>query len=35
LVPSDIDSLLFVVDTTNTVPGTAGQFTLGDLRVEH
>jgi hypothetical protein len=34
-VPSDIDTLLFVVDTTNTVPGTAGRFTLGDLRVEH
>jgi hypothetical protein len=28
------DTLLFVVDTTNTVPGTRGSFTLENLRVE-
>jgi hypothetical protein len=28
------DTLLFVVDTTNTLPGTAGSFTLENLRVE-
>jgi hypothetical protein len=33
--PSDIDTILFVVDTTNTAPGSAGRFTVSDLRVEH
>jgi hypothetical protein len=28
------DTLLFVVDTTNTLPGTAGSFTLENIRVE-
>jgi hypothetical protein len=28
------DTLLFVVDETNTLPGTAGSFTLENLRVE-
>jgi hypothetical protein len=28
------DTVLFVVDTTNTLPGTAGTFTVSDLRVE-
>ena len=28
------DTLLFVVDTTNTLPGTSGSFTLENLRVE-
>jgi hypothetical protein len=32
--PALADTLLFVVDTTNTLPGTAGSFTLTDLRVE-
>ena len=27
-------ALLLVVDTTNTAPGTAGSFTLENLRVE-
>jgi hypothetical protein len=34
-VPTDIDTVLFVVDTTNTAPGTQGQFEVSDLRVEH
>jgi len=34
-VPADIDTVLFVVDTTNTAPGTSGQFEIGDLKVEH
>ena len=33
--PVDIDTLLFVVDTTHAKPGTAGTLTLGDLRVQH
>jgi hypothetical protein len=32
--PALADTLLFVVDTTNTPPGTAGSFTLENLRVE-
>jgi hypothetical protein len=32
--PSLADTILFVVDTTNTLPGTAGMFTVSDLRVE-
>ncbi len=32
--PGLADTLLFVVDTTNTLPGTAGSFTITDLRVE-
>jgi len=32
--PALADVLLFVVDTTNTLPGTAGSFTVSDLRVE-
>jgi hypothetical protein len=32
--PALADTLLFVVDTTNTLPGTAGTFTLENLRVE-
>jgi hypothetical protein len=33
--PSNIDTILFVADTTNTAPGSAGRFTVSDLRVEH
>ena len=32
--PALADSLLFVVDTTNTLPGAAGSFTIENLRVE-
>ena len=32
--PAVADTLLFVVDTTNTLPGTGGSFTLENLRVE-
>lgn len=32
--PALADTLLFVVDTTNTAPGTDGSFTLENLRVE-
>jgi hypothetical protein len=32
--PAVADTLLFVVDTTNTAPGTSGSFTISDLRVE-
>lgn len=32
--PAVADTLLFVVDTTNTAPGTAGSLTITDLRVE-
>jgi hypothetical protein len=32
--PANADTLLFVVDTTNTIPGTAGSFTLENLRIE-
>jgi hypothetical protein len=32
--PALADTLLFVVDTTNTVPGTAGTFILENLRIE-
>lgn len=32
--PSLADALLFVVDTTNTLPGTTGAFTIENLRVE-
>ena len=34
LDPGLADTLLFVVDTTNTLPGTTGSFTLENLRVE-
>ena len=33
--PVEIDSVLFVVDTTNTAPGTSGSFTVSDLNVQH
>ncbi len=33
-VPREIDSLLFVVDTTNTAPGSSGAFEIEDLRIE-
>lgn len=33
--PAQIDTLLFVVDTTNTTPGSEGAFSISDLRVEH
>lgn len=33
--PAEIDTLLFVIDTTNSSPGTSGQFTLSNLTVEH
>jgi hypothetical protein len=33
--PAEIDTVLFVVDTTNTAPGTSGSFTLGGLSVAH
>ena len=32
--PALADTVLFVVDTTNTLPGTAGSFTLENVRVE-
>jgi hypothetical protein len=32
--PALADTLLFVVDTTNTLPGTAGSFTIENLRIE-
>ncbi len=32
--PALADTLLFVVDTTNTAPGTEGSFTIENLRVE-
>ncbi len=32
--PARADALLFVVDLTNSSPGTAGQFTIHDLRIE-
>jgi hypothetical protein len=32
--PGSADTLLFVVDATNTLPGAAGTFTLENLRVE-
>ena len=32
--PGLVDTVLFVVDTTNTNPGGEGRVTLGDLRVE-
>ena len=32
--PARADTLLFVVDTTNTLPGTDGRFTVENLRVE-
>ena len=34
-VPADIDTVLFVVDTTNTQPGSAGRFDISDLKVDH
>jgi hypothetical protein len=34
-VPSEIDTVLFVVDTTNTAPGATGHFDISDLKVEH
>ena len=34
LDPALADTLLFVVDTTNTLPGTAGTVTISDLRVQ-
>jgi hypothetical protein len=33
--PAEIDTVLFVVDTTNTAPGTSGSFTLSSLTVAH
>jgi hypothetical protein len=33
-IPAEIDTVLFVVDTTNTAPGTAGRFEVSDLKVE-
>jgi hypothetical protein len=32
--PALADTLLFVVDTTNTLPGTQGSFTVENLRIE-
>jgi hypothetical protein len=32
--PKLADTILFVVDTTNTPPGASGRFTVGELRVE-
>ena len=32
--PAVADTLLFVVDATNTAPGTAGSFTISDLQVQ-
>ena len=32
--PKQIDTVLFVVDTTNTQPGSDGSFTLTDVKVE-
>jgi hypothetical protein len=32
--PSLVDTLLFVVDTVNTLPGSSGTFSIHDLRVE-
>ena len=32
--PAKVDTLLFVVDLTNSSPGTAGHFTIHDLRIE-
>jgi hypothetical protein len=32
--PALADTLLFVVDTTNTLPGTVGSFTVENLRIE-
>ena len=32
--PAKTDTLLFVVDLTNSSPGTAGNFTIHDLRIE-
>jgi hypothetical protein len=32
--PMVADTILFVVDTTNTMPGSSGRFTISDLRVE-
>jgi hypothetical protein len=33
--PAAIDTVLFVVDTTNTAPGSEGKFAISGLRVEH
>ena len=33
--PAQIDTVLFVVDTTNSLPGSAGTFVVSELRVEH
>jgi hypothetical protein len=33
--PEEIDALLFVTDTVNATPGSAGSFTISDVRVEH
>jgi hypothetical protein len=32
--PNLVDTVLFVVDTVNTLPGAGGTFSIGDLRVE-
>ncbi len=32
--PAATDTILFVVDTMNTAPGTSGTFTISDLQVE-
>jgi hypothetical protein len=34
-VPADIDTVLFVVDTANTAPGSQGRFEIGELNVAH
>lgn len=34
-VASEIDTVLFVVDTTNSAPGAEGRFEVRELRVEH
>jgi hypothetical protein len=33
--PEQIDTLLFVADTTNSLPGSNGTFWISNLRVEH
>ena len=33
--PAQIDTLLFVADTTNSLAGSEGKFWISDLRVEH
>jgi hypothetical protein len=33
--PAQIDTVLFVADTTNALPGSTGAFSIGELYVEH